>query len=760
MPKLPAGTARRDLSSEARALTLRERTNAIVTSDRAQRSVAMDRAAFFSERPFGPGSPIAPTSAPDSAEQTEGPRQFQFPVGINQRFSPRGDYALTPFEQLRNLATLYDVAALCIATRIETMLSATWGIVAKDKRRQQDVQDTCDAVTEFWEYPDRVNEFSSWLSMALYDLFSIDALAIYKRPDRSGDLYGLELVDGSTIKPLADDRGRTLAYQQVIWGYPVSEYGRPYTDEEKDFPTYSTEQLIYRPRWVRTYSPYGFPPTEWIILRVNTALRKQTHDLAYFTDGNIPDMLISPPEGTLNPDQVRNFEEWFNSVLVGDDQARRKARFLAWAANVKEMRPFNYTTELDLWMLRVTCASYSVQPQEIGFTHDSNKATAEFQENLTHQRGFLPLSLWLKGMFDRTIHQDLDPQARKLAARKVALSLPGRPTQAKKSPFALVEWQWQKAEKEDSLMQAQTDKIYYDIFAVSNDELRSLRFGDVLEGPAPVKPPPVNPFQPSGAPPAAPGSAGRNMTPDDAGGGDGSMVTQKLAKRGATDDKQRAKDEEKARAVFGGVYDGQQQRIKAVLRTRPQNDFSADWQQQYADAWDAEPQQIAQEVLPLFDELLAAAAERGLSSLTVGGADWTQINQAVLQIARDQALGFGQQTSDSSQRLTDQVIADWIATGGTMSDLIDRVSRVWTGPRPDVAAVTSVTDLYSEGQYAAWAASGVVTAYNVVTANDGDVDEECQSQAQGGPYDIDDKAHLPSFHFRCRCDISPVVEAP
>ena len=41
----------------------------------------------------------------------------------------------------------------------------------------------------------------------------------------SGDLYGLQILDGSTIKPLIDDRGmRPMtpypAYQQILYGFP------------------------------------------------------------------------------------------------------------------------------------------------------------------------------------------------------------------------------------------------------------------------------------------------------------------------------------------------------------------------------------------------------------------------------------------------------------------------------------------------------------------------------------------------------------
>lgn len=436
-------------------------------------------------RRFGPGTPLQPSTSAE--EQTGGPRRFQYPVGVNTVISPRREQpGLTPFEQLRHLASLYDVAAMCIAVRIEELQGMPWALVAKDKKQQRALQGEADAVAEFFAQPDKLNDFSAWIGMLLYDLFSIDALTLYKRPDRSGRLYGLEVVDGSTIKPLLDERGRTLAYQQILHGAPASQYRRPEADSpDEQMPVFAPHELVYRPRWTRSFTPYGFPPSEWIILRVNTALRKQSFDLAYFTDGNIPDMIGSPPDDrTLNPEQVSEFETWFNAVLEGDDAARRKVRFVPWNMNLKELRPFSYETKLDEWMLKVTCSAFGVPPQELGFTNDVNRATAEMQEAVNNRRGLKPLAGWLKQMFDRFTQVDL-AESWQPQPGNTSISLPGQPTRRPTNPFKQLEWQWQFGDDEDELTQARTDEIYTNIGVVSPDEVRALRFGDTLDGAAP-----------------------------------------------------------------------------------------------------------------------------------------------------------------------------------------------------------------------------------------------------------------------------------
>lgn len=489
MPDIPAGVEVKDLSGEAR----------VGWGERVRNAVN----ALQGRRPFGPGLPAAtmmPTTPIISSEGTKDeralmPRQWQYPVGVNLNLQPRREQPalLTSFEQLRNLAALYDVAAMCIAARMEEMQGMDWSVAPKDKRREAEFRDECDAAMEFFEQPDKLNDFFGWMGMLLYELFTTDALTLYKRPDKGGRLYALEAVDGSTIKPLLDERGRTLAYQQIVYGMAENSYRRPSADEpDEQLPViqeFTNQQLIYRPRWTRTFTPYGFPPTEWIILRVNTALRKQTFDLRWFTDGNIPDMIATPPDGSLNPEQVQQFETWFNAVLTGDDAARRKVRFVPWNMNMTMMKQFSYETALDDWMLRVTCAAYSVPPQELGFTYDVNKATAEMQEAVNERRGLKPLANWLKKtIFDPIIRNDLGylwGSTNETNGERMR-SLPGQPTRPAMKPQ--IEWQWHYGDRTDEAVQAQSDQAYYSMGVISADELRTMRFGDALDGKAPGAP--------------------------------------------------------------------------------------------------------------------------------------------------------------------------------------------------------------------------------------------------------------------------------
>ncbi len=172
--------------------------------------------------------------------------------------------------------------------------------------------------------------------------------------------------------------------------------------------------------------------------------------------------------------------------------------------------------------------------------------------------------------------------------------------------------------------------------------------------------------------------------------------------------------------------------------------------------WGDEPAKIAQDALPFYDETMAVAAQAGLDVLPVG-VDWEQVNQAVLQLAQKEAARFAQQAVVTSEGQVSQVVADWIKTGGEMRDLIDRVSRVWEGPRPDVAAVSEVTRLYAQGNAAAWQASDIVRGMTWKTANDELVCPVCGPLADT---DVGFGGDIPPAHPNCRCWVVPVVKKP
>jgi hypothetical protein len=355
---------------------------------------------------FPPGEPLAPVAGltpPDGA-----PRQWAYPVGYNIAQRPRAT-ELTGFEQLRNLAALYDGIQLCervyfdLLGRLEVRVVPRAELLAEgEPANAPRWREPARRIEALVEAPDRAQDLRAWLVAFVRDLLEIDAVAIYAHRTRGGGLHALELVAGDTIKPLIDERGRTPeppqpAYQQFVYGVPAGWYTR--------------DELDYLRETARTESVYGLSRVERIILRVNQALRKQDFDLARFTDGTTPLGIVEPPgDIAWTPEQMRIFEETFNGLLAGNDQYRVRARALPPGSKWHALAGDDPLMAFDRFLLNVTVAAFGLTMDELGFTETSNRSVGETQQSVVYRRAVAPVAGLAAGYLTRAVRRWLDPR--------------------------------------------------------------------------------------------------------------------------------------------------------------------------------------------------------------------------------------------------------------------------------------------------------------------------------------------------------------
>lgn len=337
---------------------------------------------------FGPQTPLPPAAPPDVAG-----RQFDYPFGFNLAVTPR-NYEPTGFAELRGLADAHDLLRCVLETRKDQMARLTWHIRKRGSANGAGANDPrIAAITGFFANPDRQHGWDAWLRFLLEDLLVIDAPTLYLRRTRSGALYALEPLDGATIKRLIDDWGRTPAppapaYQQILKGVPAVDY--------------TADELIYAPRNPRLHKAYGFSPVEQVQMSVNIALRRQIYQLQYYTEGNIPEALIGVPD-TWNPDQIRQFQSYWDALNAGDTAERRHAKFVPGGV----AKTFIPTKEpamkdpFDEWLARIICFAFSIPPSAL--VQQMNRATAETAQDVSLAEGLVPLQNWVKQLVDRVI---------------------------------------------------------------------------------------------------------------------------------------------------------------------------------------------------------------------------------------------------------------------------------------------------------------------------------------------------------------------
>lgn len=394
---------------------------------------------------FGPMDPPKPIAPPDVAG-----RLFDFPTGVNLHSTPRQDERVD-FATLRAAADSYDLLRLTIEIRKDQMAKLTWTIKPKDPKAKSD--DRCQKAVDFFQSPDKYHAWEDWLRMLLEDLLVLDAPAIYVRRTRGGDLYALEPMDGSTLKLVIDGYGRRPlppepAFVQNLKGVPAVSY--------------NLDEVIYKPRNVRTHKIYGYSPVEQVLMTVQIALRRQLNQLDYYESGTVPDALAGVPESwTLQ--QLKQFQDYWDALLTGDMAKRRKLRFVPGeiAKNFHETKQPPLKDLYDEWLARIICYAFSLEVTP--FVAQVNRSVAETNREQSLAEGLAPLQLWVKSLINGILARHL-----------------GAPD---------LEFVWEEDEALDPEVQSRINVAYVNAGILLADEVRADLGRDPLPPPQEVEEP-------------------------------------------------------------------------------------------------------------------------------------------------------------------------------------------------------------------------------------------------------------------------------
>ena len=320
-------------------------------------------------------------------------RNYDFLPGENINFLPRGyGSGRIPFANLRLVSRNCEILRLVIETVKDQICSFDWQIVPKESSTAQPDDPRIAEMMAFLQSPDRTHTFEQWLRMVLEDFMVIDALSIYRPKDRVGRPYAFEVIDGGTIKPLIDANGRRPlppdpAYQQVLKGAPRVDY--------------TTEELLYMPRTLMTYAPtYGYSLVEQTLITIQTSIQRAKYQLAYFTEGSLPDAYAEMPEG-MTQDGIKAFEDRFNNILSGNAGERRKVPFLPSGSKIEALKEAPLKDEFDEWIARIICFSFGLAPT--AFIRQMNRSTAQNDQERAQQEGQAPKMKFIKTMMDLLI---------------------------------------------------------------------------------------------------------------------------------------------------------------------------------------------------------------------------------------------------------------------------------------------------------------------------------------------------------------------
>jgi len=347
------------------------------------------------DRPFPAGDPLPPLMGEGTPARAHVPPTFGNLVTSPRRYQGRD---LTPFEQMRALSS-FDLVQIALQDCRGQILGMEWAL--EPARGVDEVDPAEEERAQLWlEQPDPLGrkDFSSWLGSIVDEIYTTDALTLLPRRTLGGEPIGLEQVDGATIVPLVDDRGRSPlapapAYQQIVHGMPETEF--------------TLDELWYLPRNQRIDSPYGRSNVEQVLWTINLAMRRYTDDLAYYTHGNLSDALYQcPPDWSQT--QIADLQKYFDDLISGrSDRKAGSMRFVPGgdgatfvATHTREWKP-----EFNEYLARVICYAFQVSP--LPLVRMMNRGTAEQAEVAGTEGGVRPVAAFCAAVINRYLRVEL-----------------------------------------------------------------------------------------------------------------------------------------------------------------------------------------------------------------------------------------------------------------------------------------------------------------------------------------------------------------
>lgn len=685
---------------------------------------------------FGPQQPMAP-----AAQEAAQARRFDFPAGYNTQIQPRA-YEPVSFAQLRALADNLDLLRLVIETRKDLVCKLAFEFKPQDPQKEADQR--CEQLRDFFRFPDQEHSWEEWLRMLLEDLLVLDAPTLYPRMNMGGGLYALEPLDGATVKRVIDGSGRTplppqVAYQQVIKGVPAVDYSR--------------DELIYKPRNVRTHRVYGYSPVEQILMTVNIALRRQLSQLQYYSEGSTPDLILQvPPEWS--PDQLMQFKTWWDSVLAGNSGARRGTMFVPSGVSPVNTKDGLLKDQYDEWLARVICYAFGISPNAL--IAQQNRATAQSLGEQVKEEGLAPIMVWVKGLVDYVVWKYFGWQDLHLV--------------------------WVDSKDPDPLQQAQINQIYVNTGVKQVNEVREeLGLQALSELPEPVEPSTQSDMASARLP---------DKNPDDAPDAEKlfKAAPRALAPVGRSRQKVRQARNRMQRVLqkrFAVLAPRAAQQLAAAFEARtkmdlPRHDVESVLASLDLD-WDVMVPEVADLLAALaIDGAVQAAVQLQITDSLPQALDLA--NERASEYARTRAAEMvgkrwvdgqlqevasanwqiGQATQDMLRTQVTQAIDEGLSAQ-QLAQAIEE-SGAFSAERALMIARTETAMADVQGNVALYQAanqSGVEVYKRWITAGDDRVSEDCQLNGESPPLPMDEEfpsgAQLPPEHPNCRCDIAPVL---
>ncbi len=342
---------------------------------------------------FSPYQPVAPFGPPSIVDA----REWDYPTGYNLEIVNRH---IVLGEMLRGIVRGSGIIANELSARVDELVSLPWKFVLKNPAKgvKSEEDPRIKELNAFFKMPDRKIPYPQWMEMIFRERYTIDAATVYIWKNRAGTKpYALEVIDGNTIVPKIDDRGRipdwpSLAYVQIVKGLPMDNF--------------TEREIVYMPRHRWAQMPiFGYSEVEQILMEATQQVRKTMYMLNFWNEGTCPDVMVCCPENW-TAEQIALWQGTFDALMSGNLKLKSKMRFIPGGGKPFEMKGSAgdlLKSEYDEWMARIVCRAFRTDPKPY-IKDPQPKANAEEFSQQMRAQGLNGEMLWWSAFMERLIY--------------------------------------------------------------------------------------------------------------------------------------------------------------------------------------------------------------------------------------------------------------------------------------------------------------------------------------------------------------------
>ena len=305
------------------------------------------------------------------------------------------------FEVLRRAVNAVPVARICVDTLKKKIAKTKWVVKTIDPMAQGDEKQIKE-VTDLLKNPNDQDSFRSFMDKILEDLLVLDTVCVEKTRFPDEKLARLYQVDASTIRPVYDEWGNQdipvplpngetvpVSFLQIM---DNSLYGGPESGDivaawaKKDFIRFNMN-----PQGSINNYGYGLSPIEAVLSVVSNLLSSDNFNGNYFDEGAFPPIILQLAQ-SLEQRQLESYREYLYQQIEGNFH---KPAIVAGGGEMKVHNLKDLTNrdmqfmEYTLWLSKLMCAAYGLDPQDIGLTDTTgSKSVAENQKDLSESKGY------------------------------------------------------------------------------------------------------------------------------------------------------------------------------------------------------------------------------------------------------------------------------------------------------------------------------------------------------------------------------------